>query len=55
MARDLAALTRRTLDKLATLSSVTTNWDRVMPEEAEAIQRVAVLVAEMNWDARRLT
>lgn len=55
MSRDLAALTRRTLDNFRTLSPVTADWTRVLPEEQEAVERVGVLLAEWNWEARRLT
>jgi hypothetical protein len=52
---DLAALTRRTLNNLSTMTPVTSDWTRVMPEEEEAIHRVAAILGELNWEARRLS
>lgn len=37
------------------MTHVTGDWTRVMPEEEEAVRRVAVILGEWNWDARRLT
>lgn len=54
MSRDLAALTRRTVDNLRTLAPVTADWTRVLPEEEEAIQRVGIILSQWNWDARRI-
>jgi len=51
---ELAQLSRRVLDSMLILSPVFADITRVLPEEADALQRVGVIVGELNWEARRL-
>lgn len=51
---DMAQLSRRILDNMLILSPVFADITRVLPEEADALKRVGVIVGELNWEARRL-